>query len=260
MVDPSSDINNRYTQFRKKIKKWIRESKKDDIFRKIGKSPFAKIFTKPFKQLGNSNSHAIIFPTWKHSIIVFIRGTAAICKVKGESSSTKKERNWKKIVPRQTDQLAADKIPQKMKNKKNSAPDGISDKVLKLFKCCSPVFESFIACAFNQCQLKRTDPENLKTAKVLPSHKKCYESNPENWKPINLLNSMRIFWKKFCDKNKLLSSAQYGFRAETSCIDAFNQVTECTDYMGAKLVLEYTGHARFIDLSKAFDTLDHWIL
>ena len=62
---------------------------------------------------------------------------------------------------------------------------------------------------------------------------------------------------KFCEKEKILTSTQYGFRSRRSCVDAFSTVTE---YIRTEIDRKSIGQICFIDLQKAFDTLDHNIL
>ena len=54
----------------------------------------------------------------------------------------------------------------------------------------------------------------------------------------------------------MISSDQYGFRSNRSCVDAISTVTE---YIREAIEKKHTGHACCIDLQKAFDTLDHSI-
>ena len=61
----------------------------------------------------------------------------------------------------------------------------------------------------------------------------------------------------FCERNQLFTSAQFGFRSKKSCADAIMLVTE---YMRDEIDKKSSGQACFLDLQKAFDTLDHDIL
>ena len=61
----------------------------------------------------------------------------------------------------------------------------------------------------------------------------------------------------FFTKNKLFSSNQSGFRSKRSCSHA---IAEVTDYIRNEIDKRGSGIACFIDLKKAFDTLDHSIL
>ncbi len=107
-------------------------------------------------------------------------------------------------------------------------------------------------------------PDKLKFAKIIPIYKKDDETLFTNYRPISLLPVIsKIFERtifkqlyKFLNDNKLLYNSQYGFREGHS-----------TDYAALKLVDSITlGMDNmntpvniFLDLSKAFDTLDHHI-
>ena len=146
--------------------------------------------------------------------------------------------------------------------KKSYGLDGISNEI---FKCCLPVIEPAIAAAFNKCIEERTFPKCLKIAKVIPIFKKGDKRNPENYRPISLLSSIsKVFEKllqlrmiKFCKKNCIISRNQYGIRLNRSCTDA---IVSITDFIRTEIDRKSLGQACFIDLQKAFDTLDHNVL
>ena len=108
-------------------------------------------------------------------------------------------------------------------------------------------------------------PSKLKTAKIVPIFKSGDQSEPDNYRPISLLSVFnRIFEKvmylrlnDFIDKQNLLFPAQYGFRKHYSTqyavIDIVDQIHKNMD--NGKFTCGI-----FIDLKKAFDTVDHHIL
>jgi retron-type reverse transcriptase len=108
-------------------------------------------------------------------------------------------------------------------------------------------------------------PDKLKHAKVIPIFKNDRETDPSNYRPISLLSIFnRIFekvmyerLKKFLEKYNILYENQYGFREKRSTqhaiIDIVNQIqTNMDKNMYACGI--------FIDLQKAFDTVNHSIL
>ena len=154
------------------------------------------------------------------------------------------------------------KIFRNIKNKKSTGHDGTSNEILK---CCSPTIEPYVADVFNKCLEQSIFPEPFKIARVIPLFKKGDRSNPENYRPISLLSSLsKVFEKVLCKrmtkffmKNESFTPNQYGFRNKRSCTHAIGEVL---DYIRNEMDKRNAGSACFIDLKKAFDTLDHNIL
>ena len=105
----------------------------------------------------------------------------------------------------------------------------------------------------------------MKIDKVIPIYK-CKEKNEMgNYRPISLLPSISKIIEKlvqkrlysFCENNDILNDNQYGFRPKHSTIDA---VSKFTADIVSSLEKNMTTYAVFLDLSKAFDTIDHDIL
>ena len=110
-----------------------------------------------------------------------------------------------------------------------------------------------------------TFPDKLKIAKVIPIFKKGDPSLFENYRPISLLPAIsKVLEKKialqlssYFEKNKLLFDNQYGFRpkhsTEHAALELIDRITNKMDTNEIPLNI-------FLDLSKAFDTIDHSIL
>ena len=86
-----------------------------------------------------------------------------------------------------------------------------------------------------------------------------------NYWPISLLSNFnRIFekllyyrMKEFFDKNNLMYSSQYGFRKSHSTEHAILDIVET---ILSNMDKRYFSCGVFIDLKKAFDTVNHQIL
>ena len=105
----------------------------------------------------------------------------------------------------------------------------------------------------------------MKIAEVIPLYKGKEFDQVINYRPISLLLTiLKVLEKavyervyKFLERNKVLNDSQYGFWHSRSCEQAISEV------IGR--ILQARNHAKhsaalFLDLSKAFDTLDHAIL
>ena len=105
----------------------------------------------------------------------------------------------------------------------------------------------------------------VKTAKVIPIHKKESKLDYTNYRPISLLSNLdRISEKlmhnrlyKFLNDNDIIYPLQFGFRQKYSTSFAFVHLTEI---IKEALDQEKYGCGIFVDLQKAFDTADHNIL
>ena len=108
-------------------------------------------------------------------------------------------------------------------------------------------------------------PNKLKLAKIIPVYKKDYVHDIQNYRPISLLPSVsKIFEKAVYDQlvaylntNNYLCNNQYGFRAEHSTEHA---ILELIDRVTLALDRGFTPIAIYLDLSKAFDSLNSEIL
>ena len=109
-------------------------------------------------------------------------------------------------------------------------------------------------------------PSQLKEAKVIPVFKnKGSPFDPENYRPISLLSNIdKIFQKlmhsrlsKFLETSRSIYPLQFGFRSNHSTETA---LLFCTKQISDTLDEGEYGCSIFIDLKKAFDTVDHTIL
>ena len=118
---------------------------------------------------------------------------------------------------------------------------------------------------FNKSITEGIFPEMLKTAKVIPIFKKGDDFIPGNYRPISLLSVFdklleKIIYrrlKSFLDKFKILYKYQFGFRTNHSTSHALIDITE---YIYNALDKGHFVFGIYIDLKKAFDTVNHDIL
>jgi hypothetical protein len=154
------------------------------------------------------------------------------------------------------------KIISDMKTKSSCGIDKMS---LELLKACSALIVSPLTAIINQSLTSGIFPDELKTAKILPIYKKEDEHFFDNYRPISLLPSISKVFEKiahqqlfsYLSRNKLLYKHQYGFREDHSTELA---VLEFLDRIYSHLDAGNIPISVFLDLSKAFDTIDHNIL
>ena len=160
------------------------------------------------------------------------------------------------------DEAAINKIINNLPPKSSSGCDGISSKLLKVI---APVIIKPLTLLINQVLNTGTFPDKLKIAKVIPIFKKGDPSLFENYRPISLLPAISKVLEKiialqlssYFETNKLLFDNQYGFRPKHSTEHA---ALELIDRIINKMDTNEIPLNIFLDLSKAFDTIDHTIL
>ena len=146
--------------------------------------------------------------------------------------------------------------------KKSTGPNSIPVFILKILK---PFFASWLSKLVNLSFTVGIFPDILKIAKITPIHKKECKLNFQNYRPISLLSVLsKNFEKKiytriysYLVKNNLIFDKQFGFRSNYSTNHALISITErIKDLVGSgKYVCGV-----FVDLEKAFDTVNHIIL
>lgn len=140
--------------------------------------------------------------------------------------------------------------------------DGISAKLLK---DASSVISFPLTCIFNKSLSSGIFPDSWKTAKVFPIYKGNEKNDANNYRPISVLPILaKVFEKLVFDQlysylteNNILTKFQSGFRSNHSTLTALLQATE---NWFKNIDNGYMSGVVLIDLSKAFDSVDHAIL
>ena len=118
---------------------------------------------------------------------------------------------------------------------------------------------------FNLCIATAVFPDCLKIARVTPICNSGQSDDRSNYRPISVLPFLaRVFGKldfnqlyEYLDKNKLIYYNQSGFRSLHSTVTCLLMSTN--DWYVNMDKGRFTATV-FIDLKKAFDTVDHDIL
>ena len=153
-------------------------------------------------------------------------------------------------------------IVKQMKNSSSCGHDGISVKFIKniIHAVAKP-----LSVIYNLSISTGIVPDSFKVAKVIPVYKKDNKNQVENYRPISLLLTFskileKIIYKRLynhLNDNDILVKEQFGFRpsysTETALLHTLEQIITSLDNKQITMAI-------YIDLSKAFDSLDHNIL
>ena len=151
----------------------------------------------------------------------------------------------------------------KLKPKRSSGLDKIPTIVLKYLP--DNILNTLIK-LLNRSFEEGIFPNIFKTAKVVPIFKKKgSRKNIEQYRPVSLINSMsklieKIVYKRvanFLDRNKFFTNRQFGFRKQMSTSHA---ITLLVDSITKNMNSKNKTLGIFLDLSRAFDLIDHEIL
>ena len=151
------------------------------------------------------------------------------------------------------------KLIQSLPLNKASGLDGIS---AKLPNEAGPIVSASLSYIINRSLTTGIFPNDWKVARVTPIYKDDIKTNPNNYRPISVLpivNKLieRIVFNQlyaFLMRHDLLADAQSGFRPCHSTLTALLDITN--DWFSNMDNGLLTG-VLFLDLRKAFDTVDH---
>jgi hypothetical protein len=147
----------------------------------------------------------------------------------------------------------------KLNPRKACGPDSISGKLIQL---CPQIFAIILCKIFNKSIEEGEYPTEMKIAKVIALHKKGELYLTDNYRPISLLSCFNKIFEKIVTKQlrfyfeskKLLYEFQFGFRKLFSTSLALIETTDIIKRSVDEGIYEL---GIFIDLTKAFDTVDH---
>ena len=150
-------------------------------------------------------------------------------------------------------------------NSIKSKSSNINSIPCSIFKLISSHISPVLAGLFNMSIEQGIFPEKFKEARVIPLFKSGKVEDMKNYRPISILPFLaKLFEKimhsrilKFLNKNKIISSNQYGFQPKRGTTEALiNLTNEVNDSFNDRQNMIAT----FIDFQKAFDTVSHDIL
>lgn len=145
-----------------------------------------------------------------------------------------------------------------MKKSTSAGPDNITyTDIRKIY----PTIKPYLLKEINYCLKNGKFPKLCKIAKVIPIYKKGESTKPENYRPISITSIFSKIIEKVI-KQKLvnffnISKHQYGFQSGSSTQGA---TVDLVEYIISKMESGENVVAVFIDLMKAFDTIEIRIL
>ena len=149
-----------------------------------------------------------------------------------------------------------DKIISELKNGKSS------DIPINVVKYSAPVIIPHLVKLYNVSLYEGFFPDELKTGRITPIYKKENAELMENYRPVSTLPVFgkileKLIYSRFYNfflSKGVLTDSQFGFRKGHSTSHALNYSIQ---HIENELRKKNHVVGIFIDLSKAFDTIDH---
>ena len=188
---------------------------------------------------------------------------------KDDIPSTSKSQYGKNISKYQFDfnkitELQIYELILKLDSTKGPGTDNLD---IKSLKSVANVISSHLASLFNESLVTGIYPQYFKIAKCFPIYKgsPLNDSDPVNYRPISILTAInKVFERilhnqlaKYIEINELLPKFQYGYRKQHNTSQA---ILDYTDHISKARANKLITISIFMDLSKAFDTVDKTIL
>jgi len=142
---------------------------------------------------------------------------------------------------------------------------GVDDVPLHAIVNCFPVVGPHLLHLINRSIITSVFPTAWKLARVTPVHKSGDRSDLNNFRPISILSVLSKITEKvvsiqlvsYLIQHNVLSPHQYAYRPCHSTEDA---VLDAVHWMSMHIDVGHVASLTTLDLSKAFDSVDHGVL
>ena len=142
---------------------------------------------------------------------------------------------------------------------------GLDEIAPKIIKWAPELFAPILLVIFNKCIELGYYPGKMKIGQVAPVHKKGDQDEKNNYRPITVLTQFnqifeRLLSKRFIsffEKYDIITKKQFGF-LKKHCTE--HAILDLKEYLMNKIDRKKIIAVLFLDLQKAFDTVDHEIL
>jgi Reverse transcriptase (RNA-dependent DNA polymerase) len=178
------------------------------------------------------------------------------------NSPKSNKRTEKTIFLTPTNKSEVINIIKNLKLTNSVGPDDISVRIIKE---CSEHYTEPLVHIINESFKTGIYPDLLKISKIIPLYKKGDKTKTSNYRPIAILSVFSKIFEKiiakrllnFLESENVLSKNQFGFQNRKSTQSALLRILK---YVYDNLDRHNKVIALFVDLTKAFDCVDHEIL
>lgn len=134
-----------------------------------------------------------------------------------------------------------------------------------VFKQCKYTLSKPLKLFYDKSFICGKVPDFYKSVQIIPLFKKGLKTNPANYRPIALTSHVikilerviRFKLVNYFESNNFFNSNQHGFRKNHSCL---SQLLSHFNNIQSSLLNSNTVDTIYVDYSKAFDKVDHFLL
>lgn len=270
-------IESEFKKIKNEINTYCKKLKRESLnrqFEKAGTNP-KKLWNVINKNIGNKNKNNSITQI-KNRNGNLIKSKKEICNEFiqffsdiGLSSSKKFKPQLKNITPFKKSMflkpVSEDEICNIIMLLKSNTSPGEDEITSTNLKDISDLISLPLSLIINKCIEDGIFPDYLKRTVLKPIFKGGESENISNYRPIALLNVFAKIFEKvlktqiinFINDNNGFNNFQYAFQPNSNTQSA---VTDLMNYIYESLDMSNYGVAIFLDIKKAFDTVNHQIL